>query len=158
MSWARCEESGWGGCMQRDTLHCCRGLLFPPDIIEQSLLHSHTRYFKLLLKRWELVLFVIFRMWWFGAVIILDAAKIAFLNTLRLLCRAYWLTGPHIYFFTFLLEKKENEVFEYRFHFGTAWIIMLCDHHLGNGYYIEPDGFLPWKAYENILSHQRHAC
>lgn len=34
---------------------------------------------------------------------------------------------------------------------------MLCNYHLGNGYYIEPVGFLPWKAYESVLSLQRRA-
>lgn len=35
---------------------------------------------------------------------------------------------------------------------------MLCNHHLGNGCYMEPDGFLPWKAYGSVLSLRRLAC
>lgn len=34
---------------------------------------------------------------------------------------------------------------------------MLCNYHLGNGCYIEPDGFLPWKAYRSSLSLWRRA-
>lgn len=79
---------------------------------------------------------------------------------LRLLCSSIVAHQiPYLVFYIpFRKERKSNEVFEYTFNFGAAWIIMPCNHHLGNGYYMEPDGFLPWKAYESIFSLRRLTC
>lgn len=87
-------------------------------------------------------------------MIILDIVKMSFLNTLMLLylgLPAHWSLDLHFYIHL-RKGRKSNQVFEYTFHFGAAWVIMLCNYHLGNGYYTEPGGPLQWKASESILS------